>query len=601
MVRTALFQHRTAAAVALATAAVTVGATLVAGHHPAAHPVPLQDASIAATAPAPALQRNGATTQLMVDGHPYLALAGELHNSDSSSVDELNKVIWPSLGPAADLNTVLVPVSWAQWEPTQGHFDPTLVDDAITQARKYHKRVIFTWFGSWKNSDSSYAPSWVKNDSATYPLSEVAVAGGTSKVDVLSPFGTKTQEADATAYAALMNEIRRVDAGKNTVVMMQVENEVGLLSAKKEGTVSSRDESAPADAAWKGAVPKTLTGYLTSHKADVQQAVLDTWTEAGGRTSGTWSQVFGTGPVAQEIFMAWRYGSYVNAVAAAGKAKYSIPMYVNTWIVQPSSGTPGGPTPGQFPSGGAVSDMHDVWRAAAPDLDLLAPDIYLPQFSSIYDTYNVDKNQTRYPAFVGESSGAAKGAANSFYAVGQGSLGYAPFGIETYPTDTAMKGAYATLHSLSGRILDHQKAGTIRSAWLNPSAGTGTSTSVELGGYKITFTLTDTSASASGYAIAMADSKDHFTFAGSGVAATFTPLDAKDRTASVDEDQEGTYTSDADTNGGDAEGTWHLQRVLNGDEISSGYYFGDQAAAHQSPTEVKLTAGTVHRTSVYQY
>ena len=121
----------------------------------------------AQTSSLPQIRRNGGVQQLFVDNRPFLMLAGELHNSSASSVEYM-KPIWPRLS-AMHLNTVLAPISWALLEPSEGHFDYTLVDGLIRDARAQNLRLVLLWFGTWKNGLSSYAPDWVKKDFDRFP------------------------------------------------------------------------------------------------------------------------------------------------------------------------------------------------------------------------------------------------------------------------------------------------------------------------------------------------------------------------------------------------------------------------------------------------
>ena len=119
----------------------------------------IADAQSAAISSMPRLEKRGNATQLIVDGRPFLILAGELTNSASSSMEYMEPY-WPKLA-AANMNTVLAAVTWELVEPEPGKFDFALVDGAIREARPNHLRLIFLWFGSWKNGVSSYTPLWV--------------------------------------------------------------------------------------------------------------------------------------------------------------------------------------------------------------------------------------------------------------------------------------------------------------------------------------------------------------------------------------------------------------------------------------------------------
>ena len=106
-----------------------------------------------ASRPLPHLQERGRTTQLVVDGSPFLVLGGELRNSSASSLGYMEP-LWTKLA-ALHLNTLLTPVSWELIEPEEGKFDFALVDGLIQRAREHQLRLILLWFGSWKNTYSS--------------------------------------------------------------------------------------------------------------------------------------------------------------------------------------------------------------------------------------------------------------------------------------------------------------------------------------------------------------------------------------------------------------------------------------------------------------
>src|SRR5690348_12954088 len=187
---------------------------------------------------APYLHKQGSATQLIVDGKPFLILGGELHNSSSSNLEYM-RPIWERL-VALKLNCVLAPVSWELIEPEEGRFDFTLVDGLIQDARRYDLRLIFLWFGSWKNGMSSYIPVWMKQDYHRFP--RIKIRDGQT-VEVLSTLAEANWQADARAFASLMRHIRGVDGNHHTVIMIQVENEVGVLG-------DSRDRSETANRAF---------------------------------------------------------------------------------------------------------------------------------------------------------------------------------------------------------------------------------------------------------------------------------------------------------------------------------------------------------------
>ena len=244
----------------------------------------------------PHLRKQGTATQLIVDGKPFLALAGELGNNTATSLEYM-KHVWPKLIDTK-LNTALAAVSWAQIEPQEGKFDFSVLDGVIQGARENNLRLVLLWFGSWKNGESTYAPDWVKRDFERFP--RVQRTEGTS-VEVLTPFNDANRDADARAFAALMRHVKEFDGQRHTVIMIQVENEIGTL-----------DRSPVAQKAYAGPVPKELMDYLQQHKETLIPELRQVWEAAGFKTSGTWEEVFGKGDTTDEIFMAW----YLRATLA---------------------------------------------------------------------------------------------------------------------------------------------------------------------------------------------------------------------------------------------------------------------------------------------
>jgi beta-galactosidase GanA len=255
----------------------------------------------------PHLRATGRATQLMVDGEPFLILGGELWNSSASSLAYL-RPIWPRLVDL-NINTVLAPVSWELVEPAEGTFDFSLVDGLIAGARQYNLRLILLWFGSWKNGMSSYVPAWENRDSARFPRARRA--DGTP-VDVLSTLADANWRADSSAFAALMRHLREVDGRDHTVIMVQVENEIGLLG-------DSRDRSPTAEEAFAGAVPAEFLQYLHHHQSSLLPHLRVRWEHGGRRSAGSWEEEFGAGLETDELFMAWHYARYLDQVAAVSK------------------------------------------------------------------------------------------------------------------------------------------------------------------------------------------------------------------------------------------------------------------------------------------
>ncbi|MCM1542683.1 MAG: DUF5597 domain-containing protein [Blautia sp.] len=349
-----------------------------------------------------------------VNGKPFIALAGEPHNSSASTVYSM-KEVWEDARELG-LNTLVLPVTWELIEPKEGEFDFHVQDELIFQARERGMHLIFLWFGTWKNAQCMYAPEWVKTDLKRFPRAQIEK--GQNKISLkdfygmtyttLSYLGEETKKADAKAFAAFMEHLKQTDEKEQTVIAVQVENEVGIQGA-------GREHSDLADALFAGEVPQDFAEYMRSHTEEMAQDVRETIEK--GQAGKTWTEVFGD--TAEEIFSAYHIAGYVNEVAKAGKAAYSLPMTANCWLDK-------GEKPGMYPSGGPVSRMMEVWRYAAPSIDIISPDIYVRNFCEICDEYRKLGN----PLFIAETASHSHAGPRLVYVIGHHhALCYSPFGF----------------------------------------------------------------------------------------------------------------------------------------------------------------------------
>lgn len=509
-----------------------------------------------AASPIPALRKQGSATQLMVDQQPFLVLGGELHNSSASSLAYLEKQ-WPAL-KAAEINTVLAPVEWDQLEPVEGRFDFTLLDGLLQQARAHHTRLILLWFGAWKNSMSTYAPSWVKLDQQRFPRARNRAG---LPQDLLSPFERRTLAADTAAYCAMLAHLKQADP-QRTVLMVQVENEIGMLP-------DVRDYGPLANAAYAGPVPPALMAYLRAHldapQDGLHAALRALWAAHGKRMTGSWSEVFGDSMQTEEIFQAWHYATFVEAMTAAGKAIYPLPMFVNVALNRP------GKKPGEYPSAGPLPHLFDVWKAGAPSIDLLAIDTYFPNFADWARLFKRPDN----PLFIPEANyaGRPNNGANAFYMIGEhDAFGFSPFGIEDIKDGNteSLPRAYRVLRQLTPLINRYQGSGNMRGLKaavsydgvvdLNP-------VQLSMGGYLLDVSFvnqwgkTDPAEveTRGGLVIRLAD--DEFLVAGKGVTVTFKDADiTSGAMVGIEKLTEGSYH----------DGVWQEGRWLNGDESHQG-------------------------------
>jgi beta-galactosidase GanA len=350
---------------------------------------------------------------LVVDGAPFTVLAGQLHNSSA----------WPDLVPSAfdqvkalHANTVQAPVYWEQFEPRPGKYDYSLVDLLVEQARAHDLRLVLLWFGTWKNGQMHYAPEWIKRDRNRYR--RVIDAQGKA-LDVLSPYDPATLAADTRAFTALMTHLRQIDEGRYTVIMVQVENEAGSIGA-------ARDHGARANALFRQPLPAALARRLG---VDGRQG----WAALGAR--------------GEELFTADAVAGYIDHVAAAGKRAYPLPMYVNAWMRYSPRSVPGV----GFPSGGPTQDALEVWKLAAPSIDVIGVDSYAenyPDHVALVAAYRRPDN----PLWIAESHFQARTTAYAFHALAGGGIGASVFGVDHNDDDEAHRATIAA-HALNFALL----------------------------------------------------------------------------------------------------------------------------------------------------
>ena len=496
----------------------------------------------------PHLEKTGLTTHLVVDGKPFIILGGELGNSSFTSLEYMEP-IWPKLN-AMNLNTVLASVYWELIEPVEGKFEFELYDKLIRKARNYNLKLVLLWFGSWKNSMSSHAPGWVKLDQERFP--RVKDNTGQSQ-EILTPFSKNNLEADSKAFQALMKHIKDIDDNEHSIIMIQPENEIGMLPVP-------RDYSESANEKFNDNVPGELITYLKSNKENLIPEFKEVWERNGYKESGTWEEIFGQGPHTDEIFMAWYYAKFVNAVTEAGKKIYPLAMYVNAALNRP------GRLPGYgYPGAGPLPHIMDIWKAGAPSIDFLSPDIYFPDIEHWCDLYTRQNN----PLFIPEAQGGPAAAAKALFTIGHyESIGFSSFSIESTsdPENEPIGKSYGLIKQLTPIITANQGQNKIDGVLFDNE---NRQRIIKFGDYEFTakhsYTLgyeenskNDTWETTG--ALIVQTAENEFYLAGSGVVITFKNIKNPELKVGILKAEEGKFENNK----------WKVIRYLNGDQIHQG-------------------------------
>ncbi|MBX2966360.1 MAG: DUF5597 domain-containing protein [Cyclobacteriaceae bacterium] len=495
----------------------------------------------------PHLQKQGNVTRLIVEDKPFIILGGELGNSSFTSVEYMEPV-WPRL-KAMNLNTVLAPVYWELIEPEKGVYNFDLLDTLIGEARKHNMKLVLLWFGSWKNSMSSHAPAWVKTNQKTYP--RVKDDNGISH-EILTPFSEENLQADVSAFSALMSHLKETDSHEHTVIMVQPENEIGMLP-------TARDYHPLANEKFYSDVPQELIQYMVAHKDELTPEFYAVWEKNGFKTNGNWETVFGKGLHTDELFMAWYFAQFTEKVTAAGKAIYQLPMFVNAALNAP------GKKPGEYPSAGPLPHVMDVWIAAAPSIDFLSPDFYNPDFQHWNDLYTRRGNTLFIPEHKFDNTVAAKAA----FAIGHyEAIGFSPFSIESVPDpeEEDLGKMYHLIAQLTPLIAANQGYGKIEGVLLDKE---NTETKFVLGNYEFTAKHSHTLAweiaakneiwKPAG-AIFIQTDENEFYMAGAGITATFKNLQNPSLHVGILKNEEGRFENNE----------WKIIRHMNGDQTHQG-------------------------------
>lgn len=489
----------------------------------------------------PVIKEIKGVKQLYINKEPFLIIGGELLNSSASSAEHM-KDNWARI-KSLHVNTVFLPVNWQQFEPEEGTFDYSLIDSHIKSADDNNLKLVVLWFGSWKNGESHYTPNWVKTDMKRFP--RMLFKGGKISTTI-SNINTNCLNADLKAYKKLMQRIAQLDRN-HTVIMMQIENEVGLLGG-------TRDFSKQACKVFEQQVPDELIKYITNNLPKLKPNISGPYLQNGSKKQGTWEDVFGRSPNTDEIFMAWQYAKYVNELAKAGKTIHNIPTFVNAWD---ASG--GNLIAGVWPSGGPNYLMLDIWQAGAPDIDVLANDNYSTAFGSSAANFVHNKNPLLIPeACAIWMNDTLSAAPKAFFSFGHfKTMGFSPFGIDhpTYHKNHSIKKAYEVLNNLSPIIARAQVDNKINGFMEGDKASP---VSFQLGGFIFTPDYNLQKAPLiKGYGLIIQISDDEFIVSGNACHVGYGSADPGRPNSQLLSVEEGKFVK----------GKWVKGRTINGDEF----------------------------------
>jgi hypothetical protein len=212
---------------------------------------------------------------------------------------------------------------------------------------------------------------------------------------------------------------------------------------------------------------------------------------------------------------------------------------VNSWIVQKPEDLPG-----VYPNGGPVSRVMDIWKAAAPDIDILSPDIYLSNFKEIIAMYHRDDN----PLLVPESKAEI---GRAFYAFGEhDAICFSPFGIEDAADNFVFTKSYEVLNEVQHLVKKYKGTGKMHAVLQEKG---DTYKDLYMGNYKVKVMYEKLNEPSFG--IIIQKNENEFIIIGMNLSIYF-ESEIKDTIGYIGQVLEGRYENEK----------WITTRMMNGDE-----------------------------------
>ncbi|WP_138750815.1 DUF5597 domain-containing protein [Paenibacillus sinopodophylli] len=382
------------------------------------------------------------------EGRPFFPVGAQVHNSSAYSVEGLNRGFEALKHIHA--NSVAIPLYWGVVEGQEGIYDFSLVRSIWEEVKARGYKLIFIWFGTWKNGNAKYAPHWVKENPQRFWR---VIAQDGSRLNSLSPHCEETKHADMRAFVALTEYLHALDPNKEVLIAIQVQNEPGIMPG------AYRDYSETAERAFRSPIPMQLSQFMKDYP---NSQISRRWQKNDENTE-SWISAFDS--LAEEAFTAYHISEYVDDIARAGKEKFDILMFTNVWLEQHSWRIPGI----NYPAGGPVSRTLDIWKWMTPHLDMISPDIYqqtLEGYTEACRDYTREDNAL----FVPESAPLAEWNSRFlFKALGEyKAIGYFLFGAESIldeedqvdPSAWPVVGSMQVASALAGGLMRYKQAPT---------------------------------------------------------------------------------------------------------------------------------------------